>query len=249
MTQQIKRFKQRYRSRAETGLYSDLKITCCNKQYQVHKAIICPRSSFFRSACENHFQESQSNVIDLPEDDPGAVDSMIYYIYNGYYPKMDPGTQGISKDRLAAAGWKLETFGKILPCQENSPAGFRSSFLSCMQRYIALAKKYEVSGLKEMAQRCFQIISNCRGSCSKEFAQAFEFVYMTTIDSDRGLRDVVVHALHENPRALDEEHIRRAMRLQPDLPYDLVLYGRGKEMGKEKDRRSRPSWMNRPEAS
>ncbi|KNB15734.1 hypothetical protein FOXG_21458 [Fusarium oxysporum f. sp. lycopersici 4287] len=26
---------------------------------------------------------------------------------------MDPGTQGISKDRLAAAGWKLETFGEF----------------------------------------------------------------------------------------------------------------------------------------
>ncbi|KAJ9419521.1 hypothetical protein QL093DRAFT_2369037 [Fusarium oxysporum] len=157
---------------------------------------------------------------------------MIYYIYNGYYPKIDPGTHGISKDRLAVAGWKLETFGKILPCQ-----------------VYALAEKYEVSGLKEMAQRCFQIISNCGGSCSKEFAQAFEFVYTTTIDLDRGLRDVVVQALHDNPRALDEEHIRRAMRLQPDLLYDLVLYGRGKDRKKEKVRRPRPSWMDGTEAS
>ncbi|RKK27001.1 hypothetical protein BFJ66_g16860 [Fusarium oxysporum f. sp. cepae] len=228
--------------KAETGLYSDLKITCCNKQYQVHKAIICPRSCFFRSACENHFQESQSNVINLPEDDPEAVDSMIYYIYNGYYPKMDPGTQGISKDRLAAAGWKLETFGEFT-------GGLQVKFLVLHAKVYALAEKYDVLGLKEMAQRCFRIISNCGGCCSKEFAQACEFVYTTTIDSDRGLRDVVVQSLHEHPRALDEEHIRSAMRLLPDLPYDLVLYGRGKEMRKEKDRRSRPSWMNRPEAS
>ncbi|KAJ0157736.1 Nitrogen assimilation transcription factor nit-4 [Fusarium oxysporum f. sp. albedinis] len=254
--------------KAEAGLYSDLKITCCNKQYQVHKAIICPRSCFFRNACENYFQvspdgfafESRSNVINLPEDDPEAVDSMIYYIYNGYYPKMDPGTQGISKDRLAAAGWKLETFGKMFPCQlfasladilcsGEFTGGLQVKFLVLHAEVYALAEKYDVLGLKEMAQRCFRIISNCGGCCSKEFAQACEFVYTTTIDSDRGLRDVVVQSLLEHPRALDEEHIRSAMRLLPDLPYDLVLYGRGKEMRKEKDRSSRPSWMNRPEAS
>lgn len=100
-----------------------------------------------------------------------------------------------------------------------------------------------------MAQRCFRIVSNCGGCYSKEFAQACEFVYTTTIDSDRGLRDVVVQALHEHPRAIDEEHIRSVMRLLPDLPYDLVLYGRGKETRKEKDRRSRPSWMSGPQAS
>ncbi|KNB06389.1 hypothetical protein FOXG_07117 [Fusarium oxysporum f. sp. lycopersici 4287] len=167
---------------------------------------------------------------------------MIYYIYNGYYPKIDPGTHGISKDRLAVAGWKLETFGEFT-------GGLQVKFLVLHAKVYALAEKYEVSGLKEMAQRCFQIISNCGGSCSKEFAQAFEFVYTTTIDLDRGLRDVVVQALHDNPRALDEEHIRRAMRLQPDLLYDLVLYGRGKDRKKEKVRRPRPSWMDGTEAS
>ncbi|KAF4467529.1 hypothetical protein FALBO_5593 [Fusarium albosuccineum] len=286
----------------DTGLYSDLEIKCGNKQYQVHKAIICPRSSFFRSACRTDFREGQSNVIDLQEDDPEAVDSLIHYIYNGYYPKMDPRTQGISQDRLGAAGWKLETFGRIFPfqdlsvkislsrslcqdlsvkislsrslCQDlsvkislsRSPyeiftsltdalytgeftGGLQVKFLVLHAKVYALAEKYEVSGLKEMAQRCFQIISNCGGCCSKEFAHACEFVYTTTIDSDRGLRDVVVQALHENPRALDEEHIQGAMRSQPDLPYDLVLYGRGKQMRKEKARRSRPSWMNGVEAS
>ena len=170
------------------------------------------------------------------------------------------GTQGISKDRLTVAGWKLETFGKIFPyqvfaslanvsCIGEFTGGLQVKFLVLHAKVYALAEKYEVSGLKEMAQRCFQLVSNCGGCCSKEFAQACEFVYTTTIDSDRGLRDVVVQALHENPRALDEEHIRRAMRLQPDLPYDLVLYGREKETKKEKVRRSRPSWMNGPQAS
>jgi hypothetical protein len=134
-------------------------------------------------------------------------------------------------------------------CTGEFTGGLQVKFLVLHAKVYAPAEKYEVSGLKEMAQRCFQIISNCGGSCSKEFAQACEFVYTTTIDSDRGLRDVVVQALHENPRALDEEHIRRAMRLQPDLLYDLALYGRGKDRKKEKVRRPRPSWMDGTAAS
>lgn len=136
-----------------------------------------------------------------------------------------------------------------MSCTGEFTGGLQVKFLVLHAKVYALAEKYEVSGLKEMAQRCFQIISNCGGSCSKEFAQAFEFVYTTTIDSDRGLRDVVVQALHDNPRALDEEHIRRAMRLRPDLMYDLVLHGHGKDRKKEKVRRPRPSWMDGTEAS
>lgn len=103
-------------------------------------------------------------------------------------------------------------------------------------------------GLQEMAQRSFRIIFNCGGRFGKDFAQACEFPYTATIDSDRGLRDAVVQSLHKSLRALDEEHIECAMRLLPDLPNDLLLYGHGKEMRKEKDRHSRPSWTNRPKA-
>lgn len=145
--------------------------------------------------------------------------------------------------------YQLFTSLTYLLCSGEFTGGLQVKFLVLHAKVYALAEKYDVLGLKEMAQRCFRIISNCGGCYSKEFAQACEFVHTTTIDSDRGLRDVVVQALHEHPRALDEEHIRSAMRLLPVLPYDLVLYGRSKETRKEKDRRSRPSWMNAPEAS
>lgn len=35
----------------DTAEYSDLTISCGNKNYLVHKAIVCPRSDFFASAC------------------------------------------------------------------------------------------------------------------------------------------------------------------------------------------------------
>lgn len=62
----------------QLGKYSDLKITCGMKQYAVHKAIVCSRSSFFDGACSNRFREAESGMIDLSGDDPEAVDHMIY---------------------------------------------------------------------------------------------------------------------------------------------------------------------------
>ncbi|KNB15744.1 hypothetical protein FOXG_14157 [Fusarium oxysporum f. sp. lycopersici 4287] len=121
-------------------------------------------------------------------------------------------------------------------------------FLVLRAKGNAPAEKHDVLGLQEMAQRSFRIIFNCGGRFGKDFAQACEFPYTATIDSDRGLRDAVVQSLHKSLRALDEEHIECAMRLLPDLPNDLLLYGHGKEMRKEKDRHSRPSWTNRPKA-
>ena len=41
-----------------SGNYSDLVITCRGKIYRVHRAIICPISSFFEAACSGQFKAS-----------------------------------------------------------------------------------------------------------------------------------------------------------------------------------------------
>ncbi|KAF5689982.1 amino acid transport gap1 [Fusarium denticulatum] len=69
----------------KTGDYSDLTITCGKYQYRVHKAIICPRSNFFKAACDGKFKEAQTGKVDLPDDDPAAVRMMIEYLYHDTY--------------------------------------------------------------------------------------------------------------------------------------------------------------------
>ncbi|KAF5539801.1 amino acid transport gap1, partial [Fusarium phyllophilum] len=69
----------------KTGDYSDLTITCGKDQYRVHKAIICPRSNFFKAACDGKFKEAQTGKVNLPDDDPRAVCMMIEYLYHDAY--------------------------------------------------------------------------------------------------------------------------------------------------------------------
>ncbi|KAI6758241.1 hypothetical protein HG530_010481 [Fusarium avenaceum] len=69
----------------KTGDYSDLTIVCGDDRYKVHKAVVCPRSPFFKKACDGNVEESQTNEVKLPDDDPVAVRMMIEYLYRHTY--------------------------------------------------------------------------------------------------------------------------------------------------------------------
>lgn len=64
-----------------SGKYSDLTIVCGAKRYSVHRALLATRSTFFEGACRNGFQEAQSGLIDLSEDDAEAVEHMVHCMY------------------------------------------------------------------------------------------------------------------------------------------------------------------------
>ncbi|KAM0269464.1 hypothetical protein ACHAPA_004029 [Fusarium lateritium] len=78
----------------DTGDYSDLTIICGKDRYKVHKAIVCPRSQFFKAAISGNFKEALTSEISLPKDDPVAVRMMVQYLYlDDYTPPELNGPQ------------------------------------------------------------------------------------------------------------------------------------------------------------
>ncbi|TLD36083.1 Siderophore iron transporter [Venturia nashicola] len=71
--------------------YSDLRITCQTLELKVHKAIMCTQSKFFRNACKKGaFKEGITGVIDLPDDEPLAVEAMIDFLYTAKWQPEKP---------------------------------------------------------------------------------------------------------------------------------------------------------------
>ncbi|KAK4545968.1 hypothetical protein LTR36_002532 [Oleoguttula mirabilis] len=68
-------------------LYSDYTITCQSFTAKVHRIVLHTQSVFFATAFSGGFREGQpsSTAMNLPEDDPAAVEAMIEYFYNGKY--------------------------------------------------------------------------------------------------------------------------------------------------------------------
>jgi hypothetical protein len=48
----------------QSSKYSDLTIICGNREFNIHRSIVCPRSRFFAAACDGEFLVSLELVLD-----------------------------------------------------------------------------------------------------------------------------------------------------------------------------------------
>ncbi|KAK1989747.1 hypothetical protein LX36DRAFT_686373 [Colletotrichum falcatum] len=194
-----------------TGVYSDLIISSSAKSFSVHRAIICPRCEFFAAACRNPFEEATDGVISLPDDDPVAVEMMVQYFYNLGYCKPTPES---NSDRSHA--------DLCQTTQEHSDSGDISDILLHAKVY-AIAEKYAIGGLKALARIKFQTTaSKCWDT--DDFLDAISEAYTSTLDSDRGLRDIVLKVFAEHEQLLDWNEIKELLRRLGSLAYDLLMH-------------------------
>ncbi|KAF5556556.1 kelch repeat BTB domain-containing protein [Fusarium mexicanum] len=228
----------------KTGKYSDLTIVCGNNRYQVHRNILCARSKFFDVSCDRDFKES-NGVIELPDDDPAAVQKMIGYIYNIEYAPTttqmldnddDIEAELSDTDYDAAERYRLKLFGaefverkRIKQLKERKWASWKveeptlSSQLSLHAKVYGLGEKYRIEGLKKEAQRKFESEIQSGNVGVDDFAEAVEEVYTSTVSDDRGLRDVVVKMIELDVLLLDHAVVREVMRAT-EFALDVLLY-------------------------
>jgi len=84
-----------------------LKVGQEKKVFTVHKRILCDSSPFFESACKPEWMISDERIIELPEDDPVAIDHMLYWMYFDQVsiPKRHMSSnQGVDSGMDSAAG-------------------------------------------------------------------------------------------------------------------------------------------------
>jgi len=104
--------------------------------------------------------------------------------------------------------------------------GEEEAHLLLHTRVYALAEKYDIPSLKELAQRKFEMAMACFYD-SSEFAEAIEEVYCSTVDTDRGLRDVVLQAFRSHPALATTQDVYAVIKETPTLAFELFKIERG----------------------
>jgi hypothetical protein len=93
-------------------------------------------------------------------------------------------------------------------------------------KVYAIAEKYQIMGLKTLARRKFATQVQCHHT-SEEFPHAMAEVYESTIDSDRGLRDVIINAFRQHPNLARRRDVGEVVRENPTLAWELFRLGWG----------------------
>ncbi|KAH6686623.1 hypothetical protein F5X68DRAFT_240053 [Plectosphaerella plurivora] len=183
--------------------YSDFGIKCSEDMYKVHKAVICPRSSFFHAVFENETQERDTAEVDLSEHDGTSVRLMVYFCYHLDYPHV-----------------KLDgTFGnQVVSGYQHTQ---ETSNLSHHCRLYALADFCQMEGLKMLAVSNFRKEAEIHWN-DPDFFEAIQFVYAATVSSDRTLRDAVVDVMMKHPTLLDRQEFKDLLK-EIDLAHEMLL--------------------------
>ncbi|KAN0072921.1 hypothetical protein V8E54_009035 [Elaphomyces granulatus] len=182
----------------KSAKYSDLTLVCKGKEFCVHRAVLCPKSTFFDTACSKacagdlSSQESYSGRIEL-EDDPATVERMISYVYTlDYRDEEHQQPESGSCDPMPCDD-SDETSDS--GCEEDQPALLGTTSV----RVYTIADKYDIPPLKELAKTKFQTWGE-KNWARKEFSDIVKEIFESTPKSDRGLRDIATRivALHAN---------------------------------------------------
>ncbi|KAF2104551.1 hypothetical protein NA57DRAFT_51371 [Rhizodiscina lignyota] len=128
-------------------------------------------------------------------------------------PSVDSAVGDLEADRLE------ETIDEVEPDTQHP-------YLVTHCKVYAIAEKYGIAGLKSLARAKFGSQMAVHFN-SHEFADAIQDVYDTTVDGDRGLRDVVIQTFREHPELAHRKDVEYAVKDTPGLAWELFRVGWG----------------------
>ncbi|KAK2756159.1 hypothetical protein FQN54_005567 [Arachnomyces sp. PD_36] len=155
-------------------------ITLCvgpeQRLFAAHEDVLC-NSPFFEACCRGQFLESHSKKINLPEEQPEVLSSILEYLYKGdYYPRLMHNKRRDS--------WELEDASSGSGESTVAHQAAQAVILKDTAIYCA-AEKYGLDELKRLALRKQGLQSGVQ--CSTIMSSA-RYAYANTPDSDSKLR-------------------------------------------------------------
>jgi len=205
-------------------------IICGSDAYEVHKAIVCSQSEFFKLACRKHtddggdFKEAQSGIVEIPshktdanttepedfkwdadEDDPKCVKLMIHYFYHLDYLEVE--TAKIKEKKRTEENY-------------DEAHVLKEGLLIDHAKMYAMGDKYGIPGLKDLALRKYQ---EAYEHTSAGFANSMIVIYTSTIDNDMDLRNVIIKILNNDiTNLMSKPKIDQTVKDIPPLSHALL---------------------------
>ncbi|KAL0258136.1 hypothetical protein SLS55_007308 [Diplodia seriata] len=168
--------------------------------------------------------EIPSSVPASPLTPPHTNDRIDYFSsIDAKLPLSPVDAQGLDDDRVDLASYESES-------EDEASADDAPSHLIAHAKVYAIAEKYAITGLKSLARRKYasQLFDdNHWSSRTADFAESMIEVYESTVDTDRGLRDLVIQAFRQHPELARSKDIELAVRDTPDAAWELFRLGWG----------------------
>ncbi|KAH6663134.1 BTB/POZ protein [Verticillium dahliae] len=189
--------------------YTDMTIICGDMEYQVHKAIVCPRSKYFDAMFSHGMQEKDTSRVDLSDHNPFAVNALIKFLYElDYEASHTTATQ--LKDTELHSALELES-EPYYPSEAPLSAPLTGESLSAAPAPQGETNLLDHCNVYALAEYC-QIIE----------LKAIQAVYRTSARNDRLLRDIVVDILHGHKELLDRYEYQEIIS-QLDVSFELLM--------------------------
>jgi len=99
-------------------------------------------------------------------------------------------------------------------------------YLITHAKVYAIAEKYGITGLKALARTKFASQLTVHRD-SSELPEALQEVYESTVDTDRGLRDVVIQTFRTYPELARRKDVEAVVKDTPNLAWELFRVGWG----------------------
>ncbi|ERF69232.1 hypothetical protein EPUS_01189 [Endocarpon pusillum Z07020] len=215
-----------------TGAFADCTVTCRGRSWPAHRNVLSPRCDFFKCCFDGRFTEGQTRVIVMEDDDPVAVDGMLFYLYTLDYP-VELYQRLLGTETSSGSDSGIE--------DEETTGQDAKVYWSFDLSMYTIADKYGLTELREMAENALlgkadlagkeqQLLTNMDG-----FVALLEDLYGLGETSDQmsQLRTQIVSSTCEAiTHHVRDQRISTLISDVPEFAVDLV-----EAIGKKRDER------------